>query len=151
MKHLRFTIDLDVPFSPLGLLEKFIDHAIDGLELFRGVHFDFLKELSHAWSAVTDLIWNTIEKTEFWRYEVLSSLLFGDEHGLALVADFEPVLLIEVLGHADFDAAAELEECGARALVESDVVDDVGSLGAVVGDDALSDQLLLALLLESRH
>ena len=151
LKDLGFAFDLDVPFGPFFLFEKLIDHAINRSKFFSWVHFDLVQESSHAWSTVSDLIWNTVEKTEFWRHEVLSSLLPGDEHGLALLGDLELVLLPEVLGHTDFDAVAQLEEGGARALVEADVVDDVGPLGAVVGDDALPHELQFARLLESSH
>ena len=97
------------------------------------------------------MIWNSVKKTELWRHVVLPSLLSGDEHWLALLGDFELVLLPEVFGNTDLDAVAKLEECGTRALVKFDVVDDVCPLGAVVGDDTLAHQFQLALLLECGH
>lgn len=151
LKDLSLALNLDVPFSPLGLLEKFIHHAINGSKLFCWVHFDFVQESSHTWSTISDLVWNSVEKTEFWRHEVFSSLLLGHEHRLGLSGDLELVLLPKVLGYTDFDTAAELEESGARALIKSDVIDDVSPLGAVVCDDALAHKLHLALLLESGH
>ena len=106
LKDLSFALYFDIPFSPLGLLKKSIDHAINGLKLFCWVNLDFVQELSHVRSTISDLIWNSVEKTEFWRNEVFSSSLFSDEHGLGLRSDLEFVLLKEVLGYADFDAVA---------------------------------------------
>ena len=151
LEDLGFSFDFNIPFGPLTLLEELIDHAIDRLELFSRVHLDLVQESPHAGSAASDLFWDTVKKTEFWRHEAVSALGFHDEHRLLLLGYLEIVLLQKVLGDADLDAASELEEGCARPLVEADVVDDVGSLGAVVSNDALTDEFIPAFLLEFCH
>ena len=71
-----------------------------------------------------------------------------DDHWLLLLSDPESILLEEVLGDTDLLAITHVEEGVAWAEIELDVLDDVGSLVAVVRNDAVVSELVPASLLE---
>lgn len=71
-----------------------------------------------------------------------------DEHWLGLFSDLQVVLLVEIFGDADLGAISQLKESRARALIESDVFDDVSPLRSVVCDDARVCELCSARILE---
>lgn len=68
-------------------------------------------------------------------------MLVDHYHWLCIVAHLEFISIVEVLGHSHLLTTLELEFFGARSILEVDVIDNVGALVTVVGDDALTDEL----------
>ena len=57
-------------------------------------------------------------------------------------------MLIKILGDTQVGAVSQLKEGGAGGLVEADVLDDVGPLVTIIGDDTGACELSPASVLE---
>lgn len=148
LESLRLVVDADVPLLPLFHFEELLHHTLDVVQLLLRSLFDFTEESSHGCWVASDRVWNTINQAELRRDLSIVALVPDDEHWLSLVGDLEIVSLVEVLGHGDFLAVSKIEKGVARTKVKLDVLNDVGSLDAVVGDDTLACELLPDSVLE---
>ena len=147
--HLCLVLDLDVPLLPLAHLEQFIDHHSDAFHLLVWRLFDRIEKLSHGFSTISNRIWYAISETELcWNIYSFGALT-NNYHWLVVVTHFQLVGLVEVLGNAHLVTILELEALLAWALLEVDIIDDVGALVSIVGDDALTDELLTTGFLET--
>lgn len=148
LKGLRIVFDLDVPFLPLTLLEQAVDHALNRLHFLRWILLYLGQEFPHLSWVASNGVWDAIEKTELGRKVGVLATLCDQEQGLVFLGDLEVVLLIIILSDAHLGAISDFEEGLRRSLVKEDVFDDVGSLGAIVGNDTRSSQSCSASGLE---
>jgi hypothetical protein len=76
------------------------------------------------------------------------SLSSDQEHWLSLVSDLHSICFEEVLGHAHLLAVSHIEESVARSFVKVDIMNDISSLVAVVGNNTLTNKASLDFFLE---
>ena len=136
LKDLRVILNGDVPFFPLTLLEQVIDHLLNRFHFLRWVLLDSVEEFAHLLGAAPDGIWDAIEKAELWRNENVFVALFDDEQRLTSLRHTKAVLLVVILCDTDLGTVSALKEGFRRSLIKVDIMNYIGSLDTVVGDDA---------------
>jgi hypothetical protein len=134
-------VELEAPLSHTFLVEKLLAHILDSFDLFFRLNSSLCQHVTHS-LALLDIIRDTIDKAEFRREEegVITSLNL--EERLLGLLDFHVVLGQEVVSDRSLFALV-LELSLDRVGSENNIVDDVSSLVAPVGNDGVTTVLKL--------
>lgn len=141
--------DLNSPVLDDLLLRKFLDHAVDLVDLFTWVESGGIEDFSHT-SSFLDLFWNSINQTEF-RWQKTDFLgNFYLQKRLLDLSQFDLVgLVVELFQghHLTFYVNVLSEWIGLKV----DLVDNIASLVPPVSDNGPSGEVLVNLFLRERQ
>lgn len=141
--------DLDSPVLDDLLLRKFLDHAVDLVDLFTWVESGGVEDFSHT-SSFLDLFWNSINQTEF-RWQKADFLgNFYLQKRLLDLSQFDLVgLVVELFQghHLTFYVNVLSERIGLKV----DLVNHITSLVTPVSDNGPSGEVLVNLFLRERQ